>query len=208
MADWTRSILCIVLPFCLQLNGCATAFRGSTQSLKITSEPPGASVLVLPKDRWLVTPVTIKVDRVEAVTVLAEKPGYRSRIAYADPQADLASMLPSLGMIIFGIVPFIFAAWLDKETGATFALKPNPIHLILEPIPSETPTNDLPAPPPSPSRVDDPEVGLIRERVPVIDQEAGKIVEPQRDGPWSTSRLSKRMSIVCPLARHVPPCRQ
>ena len=139
MTDRSRRIVCAALLFSFSLNGCATVFRGTTQTLEITSDPSGVSVLVLPYGERVVTPATIKASRVRAVTLLAEKFGYRSTIGYVEPQADSISAL-----LFFGdfVVPMIFVPVViqtDRESGATFALRPDPIHLTLEPIPAKAP---------------------------------------------------------------------
>jgi hypothetical protein len=133
MTDRSRRIVCAALLFSLSLNGCVRGFRGTTQTLEITSDPSGVSVLVLPYGERVVTPAKIKASRVRAVTLLAEKFGYRSAIAYVEPQADSISALLIFGdlLVPFFLVPAVVQA--DRESGATFALRPDPIHLELEP---------------------------------------------------------------------------
>ena len=106
-------------------------------------------------------------------------------------------------------MPGSFAFYLWEEEGLRFdqlvaARMVIPLANTLMPLHSEL-TADVPFT--QAIFMIDREVGLIRERVPVIDHESDKITELQRDGRWAASWLSERMSIVCPLARHVSPCR-
>jgi hypothetical protein len=153
MTDRSRRIVCAALLFSLSLNGCVRGFRGTTQTLEITSDPSGVSVLVLPYGERVVTPAKIKASRVRAITLLAEKFGYRSAIAYVEPQADSISALLIFGDLLFVpffLVPAVVQA--DLDSGATFALRPDPIHLELEPKSANALWRDLE--PESSSQVD------------------------------------------------------
>ena len=114
----------IAVLFALSASACATIISGSTQKLALTSDPPGADVLVEPG--WFVvkTPIVIEVDRKDAplrLTFTMEH--YEPLQAHVEQSANPWA----LADIPLGVL------WiaLDLSSGAAFALSPDEIHAIL-----------------------------------------------------------------------------
>ena len=70
MMDRARRVLGVILA--APSLGCATIINGSTQTVEITSTPPGARALILPEGMELVTPGEADLERRSVHTVLFE----------------------------------------------------------------------------------------------------------------------------------------
>ncbi|OGG44226.1 MAG: hypothetical protein A3F84_09515 [Candidatus Handelsmanbacteria bacterium RIFCSPLOWO2_12_FULL_64_10] len=70
------ALVALTLMSCLLFQtGCATIFQGRTQTIEVTSDPPGAKVFVNGK-QMSTTPVDIMLHRKRTVTLRFEKEGY------------------------------------------------------------------------------------------------------------------------------------
>ena len=127
MSDKARALRLLVLAVLPILAGCATILHGPNQSVEISSDPPGAKVLVLPEQTTLVTPGTADVSRKRIHTLLFELPCYRPATGYLDRDADETHAV-LLNLILGGIIGIS----IDYSTGAVFRLIPDPIHVKLE----------------------------------------------------------------------------
>ncbi len=114
----------------LQVGGCATITRGTTENLVIQTEPANATA-TLSSGHICKTPCTIELKHKNDVHVILEKAGYervdtdvKSEIAGAGAAAMAGNVI--LGGIIGGGV--------DMITGATKRLTPNPLVVKLDPI--------------------------------------------------------------------------
>lgn len=70
------ALVALTLMSCLLFQtGCATIFQGRTQTVEVTSDPPGAKVFVNGK-QMSTTPVDLMLNRKSTVTLRLEKEGY------------------------------------------------------------------------------------------------------------------------------------
>jgi hypothetical protein len=120
---WALCTLALLLP----LAGCATILQGSTQTVEVTSDPPGASVLVLPEKTSLVTPGEVDLKRNHVHTLVFELPCHRPAAGYLD-RVDSKTVL--LNLILGGLIGMA----VDFDSGAVFRLTPDPLNVKLERI--------------------------------------------------------------------------
>jgi hypothetical protein len=119
--------LCVLLFLLGPLTGCATVINGTTQNVEITSNPPGATAVVLPQNVAVTTPASISLERNKVVTVLFDSPGYEQKTVYVNKQFSTAVN----GNVILGGVT---GAVTDIANGAAFVLVPDPVHADMTPI--------------------------------------------------------------------------
>lgn len=103
----------------ISLFGCATFTRGSYQRIELLSEPPGATILILPSGKRIETPASLELRRDRALTLIVEKDGYRALRVFVDTELDAWAMLPYSGNLIFGGVVGMSR---DHRSGALFHL--------------------------------------------------------------------------------------
>jgi PEGA domain len=105
----------------LLLTGCATIFKGSDQVLTFTSEPDGATVRIDGKPVG-VTPLSTKVKKNSADSVLVEKEGYRTETMPLDKKYD--------GIALLNI--FWDLSTTDLITGAAYEYQPSTYHFKMK----------------------------------------------------------------------------
>lgn len=125
-----------VLVACL-LSGCATFINGTEQEVLITSDPPGATVLIEHYERLfgkfadpprrITTPATVWFQRLDSYLLRAEKDTYESQTVWAHPRYSWWGVIdalwvidPSLAVLLFGV---------NNGTGGWYAF--NDIHITL-----------------------------------------------------------------------------
>ncbi len=109
------------------LGGCATVIHGTTQEVRIESNPPGADVAI-DQSQHIITPATVRLARGSSHVLLFHKPGYE------DSTQNLNST-PSgwiLGNLIAGGVIGIAV---DASDGAGRKLS-DAVNVALTPLPS------------------------------------------------------------------------
>lgn len=112
------------------LCGCATVTRGTKEVLVVGSEPIGAKVTTS-IGLTGTTPATFKVSRKGGFVVTIEKEGYETVQVQVASQVAGGGAAGMAGNIILG---GLIGAAVDAGSGATKQLKPNPIHVKLNPI--------------------------------------------------------------------------
>lgn len=112
------------------LSGCASITRGTKEVLVVNSEPQNAQVR-LSNGMVGTTPASFKLPRNSVVTVVVEKPGYRTATVQVNHQTATPGGVAMAGNLVFG---GIIGGGVDLATGATQDLTPNPVYVILEPI--------------------------------------------------------------------------
>jgi hypothetical protein len=115
--------------------GCATIINGSTQSVTITSNPPGARVTVLPSHEALVTPGEADLSRRRVHTVLFQLEGYQPATGYLDRTNSNVTLW---NLVLGGVIGMS----VDLSTGAVFRLTPDPLHVDLVPARSRSAPGD------------------------------------------------------------------
>ncbi len=89
-------------------SGCATLFSGTSQSLQVSSEPPGARVFVNGSLAGN-TPTTVTMKKGDPVTIVGQYPGLPDATVVLGKQLDTIAVLNL----------FDFVGWLiDVSTGA------------------------------------------------------------------------------------------
>ncbi len=152
--DMARRLGCAVYPggymmrFCLPvsalaltaaLGGCATITRGTTTQFTIDSSPPAAQATTSTGFYCAATPCTFRVPLKDSFIVTVSKVGYTSSQTKVSPSLAEAGTAGFLGNALVGGV---IGAGVDIGSGAMMDLKPNPLHVDLQPV--------APAPPPEP----------------------------------------------------------
>lgn len=119
----------------LCLAGCATIFNGTTQTVNVQSEPPGASVAITDRDGKPVhtgtAPMTVTLERgagyfrSQSYKMVFSKPGF------ADKELLVESSISGwyIGNILFGGLIGMLAV--DPATGAMYSL-PESVSATLE----------------------------------------------------------------------------
>ena len=112
----------------LMLSGCATAVRGTTQSVQFESIPSGALVKTY-RNGSCYTPCSLRFHRKHRPTVLIEKAGYEPHQVKLRAHASRSGVLAAYGNIIIGGG---VGAIVDGETKA-FKGFLDPISVVLTP---------------------------------------------------------------------------
>lgn len=116
-------VLAFLLPY---LYGCATIVRGSSQSVRITSDPPNARVLVDQQDRGE-TPTTLTLDTGSDYQISFERDGYTSETV--NVRKDFTIGWPIFGNLFsWGVIGVV----VDLANGSAYKLKPEQIDTALE----------------------------------------------------------------------------
>lgn len=121
----------LALVFTLNLNGCATITRGSSDTLVVESDPSGADVK-LSNGLTGKTPSSFKLDRKANLVVTITKEGYEKVDVNVTPQVAGAGSAGMAGNILLG---GLIGAAVDAGSGAMYDLKPNPVKVNLVKLP-------------------------------------------------------------------------
>ncbi len=113
----------------LSLGACATAIRGTTEDVALTSQPSGAAVR-LSTGMTCETPCTLKVDRKQEFVASFSKPGYEPQDIPVGTRVAGSGVAASAGNVLLGGV---IGVGVDAYTGATLEHFPNPVHATLVP---------------------------------------------------------------------------
>jgi hypothetical protein len=111
--------------------GCASATRGTTDSISIASTPPGATADVsgLDNPTACVTPCVVQVKRNADITVSINKPGYEPQVIPLTKEVAGAGAAGFAGNVLVGGV---VGMGVDAVTGAAMDHKPNPVTVTLQ----------------------------------------------------------------------------
>ena len=115
----------LVLPM-LGASGCATVVHGTTQTMDITSTPPGATATILPEGSSVTTPAKVELARKQVHTVLFKLEGYEPETVYVNKKV---SAVTGGNLLLGGMV----GAARDAQNGAAWDLDPNPVHAEMKP---------------------------------------------------------------------------
>lgn len=77
------------------------------------------------------TPASFKLPRNSILTVVIEKPGYKTATVQVNHATATSGAVGMAGNLVFG---GIIGGGVDLATGATQDLTPNPVYVILEPL--------------------------------------------------------------------------
>ena len=112
------------------LCGCATVLRGTKDSVRIESDPPGATV-ILSNGMTGVTPVTLDLPRKTHYQVEFRKEGYKTQYYTIGPMLSKAGHRATAGNALIGGA---IGGFIDGSTGAAYDLFPNPLVVKLPPV--------------------------------------------------------------------------
>ena len=115
------------------LAGCGTIAKGTTQTIQVTSSPPGGQFSVSPSGQEGVTPAEVKLERRHDHTFVFSLPGHSTRKAYV--RRTVAVGPPTANAVSCLVLPFVCfgLAGIDEASGGHFDLLPNPLHVVLSP---------------------------------------------------------------------------
>ena len=149
MKSYTRLGLRLLALACVtgSLGACATVTRGTDEAFTVETVPSGAAVHTSIGFNCDQTPCVWRIKRNSDFTVTITKPGYRtvnSQVTHTTSGAGAAGMAGNV--LIGGVI----GIGVDAVTGASQDLKPNPLHVVLEPEGAASPVPPAPAPMPMP----------------------------------------------------------
>jgi hypothetical protein len=122
MKSLLKSIVAISFASALMLmTGCATVFKGTDQVLTITSDPDGATVRIDGKPVG-VTPLSTKVKKNSADSMMIEKDGFRTETMPLDKKFDGVTLLSFFWDL--GTTDFV--------TGAAYEYQPSTYHFKMK----------------------------------------------------------------------------
>lgn len=114
--------LCLIAA-ALCLAGCATITRGTTSTIQLVSDPPGATAR-MSTGLACMTPCTFQVGRKEEFAVTFELAGYEPQTIPVRTEVAGAGAAGFAGNVLLGGVVGMAA---DAATGAAFEHAPNPV---------------------------------------------------------------------------------
>ena len=126
----------------LALAGCATVTRGTSSQIQIVSEPSGATARTS-LGHQCVTPCTLQVGRKDEFAVVFTLPGHEDQTVNVRTQLAGAGAAGFAGNVVLGGV---VGMGVDAATGATLEHLPNPVSVVLRPIPKPAPARSAPRP--------------------------------------------------------------
>ncbi len=120
----TAVVLSFVILVAYLLGGCATIFKGTSNSVNFASDPAGAEVYVNGVPRGT-TPINLKLESKQTYTIEFKKEGYDTRTYTITNHVGVGWIILD---IICGLVPVI----VDAATGAWYELDQDAVNAILE----------------------------------------------------------------------------
>jgi len=145
MTDYTRLGLRLLVLACAtgSLSACATVTRGTDEAFTVETVPGGAVVHTSNGYSCDQTPCVWRIRRNAEFGVTITKPGYRTVNTQVIHSTSGAGAAGIAGNVLIGGV---IGIGVDAVTGASQDLKPNPLHVVLEPdAPPPAPPPPMPA---------------------------------------------------------------
>ncbi|MGH7925619.1 MAG: PEGA domain-containing protein [Candidatus Binatus sp.] len=124
-----RTACAILTSIAFACSSCATLIHGGgTQTISVSTNPPGATVKV--GGEQVISPAEVTLDRNKTVQVVATLPGYQMATTTIHSEFSWVSVLD----LIF-IIPWV----IDLVSGAAYTLSPDTVDLVLERSPGDAP---------------------------------------------------------------------
>jgi hypothetical protein len=117
---------CLVVLMCFTA-GCGTILQGTKQTIRLTSDPTGADVLDEGRKLSVTTPTEVELSRGASHKLCFNKQGYKSVTVPMRRQ-------PIFMWWFFDAFSLGVGNLIDATTGALFEIRPESVHVILEPI--------------------------------------------------------------------------
>ena len=134
-------VVLVVGLLALNCAGCASATRGWTEQITLTSTPAGAEAAVTGPEipTTCVTPCVVQVKRQDEVSITFTKEGYEPQVVALQKELASGGAAGFAGNILVG---GLVGMAVDGVSGAALDHKPNPVIVTLKPVAP---------PPPAPS---------------------------------------------------------
>jgi len=111
----------------LVLNGCGTVFGGLSQDVKLSSDPSNVQVIDSVTGLKYNTPTTVSLQKNSSHSLKFSKEGYKTEVVALRREARFLWWF--LDAFSLGLGNLI-----DAATGGLFDIKPNQVHVALDPI--------------------------------------------------------------------------
>ncbi len=118
------AFFCLLATSIFVLNGCATIFKGSTDTVNFSSDPSGAKVYVNGSLMGTV-PLQLELKSNQTYTIEFRKEGYDNKTVILNNSVGAGYIVLD---ILFGLVPII----VDAATGNWYSLDQNHVNAALE----------------------------------------------------------------------------
>lgn len=123
-----RLLLALLLVWSLAGSGCATIATGTTETIKIKSDPSGAHVKVIPSGKTATTPAKLDLSKSNSYVIRITKECFEEeRVEIENPMHPMFFANILLGGVIGMIV--------DVSSGGGFDLEPEQADVKLKPMP-------------------------------------------------------------------------
>lgn len=121
-------LLLLTIPI---LYGCATIVRGTSQEVRVTSDPADARILVNGEDRGA-TPTTLNLDRGRNYQIEFQKEGFSDQVVNVNQ--DFTVGWPIFGNIFsWGLIGIV----VDVANGSAYKLQPEQVETALSSSPAD-----------------------------------------------------------------------
>ncbi len=120
----------ILIVLGLTLSGCASIVRGTTEEVRIITDPSDARITTTTGHACVGTPCKVEVARDTSFLVTASKDGYKTATVDVKTETTGKGVAGVAGNLIFGGV---VGAAVDGYNGAYLNHTPNPVVITLEP---------------------------------------------------------------------------
>jgi hypothetical protein len=128
-----RKIMCAALA--VGLAGCATATRGTNETVIVYASPKGAQIATSVGLTCNTSPCSLQVSRKQEFSVTVTKDGYQTQTIHVGTKVAPGGVAGMAGNVLIGGV---IGVGVDSVSGATLDHSPNPV--LVELIP-ENPSN-------------------------------------------------------------------
>jgi len=127
-----------VVALAAALAGCASVTRGTTESISISSTPPGAEATVTGLDNptSCVTPCAVIAKRNADISITVTKEGFQPETVPLTKEVPATGVAGFAGNVVAG---GLVGMGVDAVTGAAQDHKPNPVIVTLKPVQSAVP---------------------------------------------------------------------
>ena len=128
------------------LAGCASATRGWTEQIAVSSTQSGVVATVAGNGDPIecVTPCAVTVRRNSEITITMQKPGYETEVVTLTKEIAATGAAGFAGNLLLGGVPGMAV---DAASGAALEHKPNPVIVTMRPRGVAAPAPRRPKPP-------------------------------------------------------------
>ena len=133
----------------LATGGCATMFTGSTQQLTVSSQPPGARVMVNGAYSG-VTPVALLLKTDHDYVLSLQREGFRDTTGTVFREFNPVAVLNLFSLVCWAI---------DVATGAIWRLTPTAVYVSMQPVNAPGGYPPLPSAPPTDAWAPPPGIG-------------------------------------------------